>query len=584
MRSTQDASRRKAFRELTRPVRGALRLATVLQAVAAVMVLIPFAAVYELAERSMRGSPGNGVWVIVGVAGGAAVAYFLLGGAAVTVSHGADADLSLTLRRRVAAHLRRVPLGWFTAGTSGSVQGALQDDLDEMHYAVAHARLDLVSALVTPLAALVWLFTVSWQLTLVTLIPVAVFVAARRTVMARAGGGSTEVAEAMRAVHASVVEFVQGISVVKMYGRARRAHHRFTDAVDGYHRTFTALNAPVLRLISLSTAVVAPVAVLTVVVVGGTALVATDVITPVKVLPFVLLGLALTAPIQAFGQAGSSLRAAEAAAGRVRDLLATPELAEPAAPREPSGPRVEFDHVTFAHTPGRPVLSEVDAVLEPGTLTALVGPSGAGKSTMAGLVARFFDADSGAVRIGGVDVREIASDVLYRHVGFVFQDAPLLRTTVEDNIRLGRPGASAEEVRAAARAANVEDVLTALPRGLESVVGEDANLSGGEAQRVAIARLLLADPPVLVLDEATAYADPDSEAAVQDALSRLSSGRTVLVVAHRLATVVGADQILVLDGGRITDRGRHDELLARDGTYRRLWRAQGHQENHEVAR
>jgi ATP-binding cassette subfamily B protein IrtA len=183
--------------------------------------------------------------------------------------------------------------------------------------------------------------------------------------------------------------------------------------------------------------------------------------------------------------------------------------------------------------------------------------------------------DSGAVRIGGVDVREIATGVLYRHVGFVLQDAPLLRTTVGDNIRLGRAGASADEVRAAARAANLHEVVAGLPRGYASVVGEDANFSGGEAQRVAVARLLLADPAVLILDEATAYADPDSEAAVQDALSRLSSGRTVLVIAHRLATVVGADQILVLDGGRVVDRGRHEDLAARDGTYRRLWEAQG---------
>ncbi|MDN3356797.1 ABC transporter ATP-binding protein [Actinomadura sp. DC4] len=582
MRRAKDGSPDKAFHELTAPVRRALAVATVLRAIAAVLVLVPFAAVYEIARRVTDGASHGGVRATVYVAAGAAVAAFLVGGAAVAVSHGADADLALTLRRRIADHLRRVPLGWFTAGTSGSVQGALQDDLDEMHYAVAHARLDLVSAIVTPLAALVWLFTISWELSLVTLLPILVFAAAQRVVMARAGGGMTEVAQAMRAVHASVVEFVQGIAVVKMYGRSRRAHRRFVDAADGYHRTFSTANAPVLRLISLSTAVIAPVGVLTVVLVGGTALVAGNVVTPVDVLPFVLLGLGLTAPVQTMGQAANSMRAAEAAAGRIRGLLATPELREPVAPREPSGARVEFDQVTFSHSPGTRVLTEVSAVLEPGALTALVGPSGAGKSTLAGLVARFFDVDSGTVRVGGVDVREIASGVLYRHVGFVLQDAPLLRTSVEDNIRLGRAGASAEEVREAARAANLHDVVTALPRGYASVVGEDANLSGGEAQRVAVARLLLADPPVLVLDEATAYADPDSEAAVQDALSRLSAGRTVLVVAHRLATVVNADQILVLDGGRVTDRGRHEDLAARDGTYRRLWEAQN--ETSEVAR
>ncbi|MBD0735838.1 ABC transporter ATP-binding protein [Streptomyces sp. CBMA29] len=568
-------ARSRDFRVLTDPVRPALLTAGTLQAVAAVLALVPFAAVYELAGHFLDGSGADGgAWTIVGVAAGAAVAQFLIGSAAVAVSHRADADLALALRRRIADRLRGVPLGWFTHGTTGTVQAALQDDLDEMHYAVAHARLDLTAAMVAPAAALIWLATVSWQLTLVTLVPTAVFMTMQRAVMARAGGGAPEVAAAMRSVHSAVVEFVQGIAVVKLFGRTRQAHRRFAEAADDYHRTFSGVNAPVLRLISLGTAAVAPVTVLTVVLLGGTGLVAADVVRPVDVLPFVLLGLGLTAPIQRLGQAAGSMRSAQAAAGRVRELLGTPELTVPDTSRVPADGRVEFDGVTFAHTPGVPVLHEVSAVLEPGTLTALVGPSGAGKSTLATLAARFHDVDGGAVRIGGADVREIAPTDLYRQVGFVFQDAPLLRTTVTDNIRLARPDAADEDVREAARAARVHDVLAALPRGYDSVVGDDARLSGGEAQRLAVARLLLADPGVLILDEATAYADPDSEAAVQRSLSRLAAGRTVLVVAHRLATVTAAHQILVLDGGRIVERGTHGELFAAGGLYRRLWDAQ----------
>jgi ATP-binding cassette subfamily B protein len=227
--------------------------------------------------------------------------------------------------------------------------------------------------------------------------------------------------------------------------------------------------------------------------------------------------------------------------------------------------------VAFGHDPERPVLQGIELVCEPGTVTALVGPSGAGKSTLAALAGRFWDVTSGAVLVGRVDVREAAD--LYRTVGFVLQDSAVPRTSLRDAIRLARPSALDAEVEAAARTARVHDRIMEMPRGYDTVAGEEVRLSGGERQRIAIARLLLADPAVLVLDEATAHLDPESEAEILAALSALTAGRTVLVVAHRLATVTGADQICVLDRGRIVQRGTHADLIREPGTYRDLWEA-----------
>ena len=275
------------------------------------------------------------------------------------------------------------------------------------------------------------------------------------------------------------------------------------------------------------------------------------------------------------GFAMEARQAAIGAASRLTALLQTPTLEEPAADRakEPTSSTVELERVSFGYDPEHPVVHDIDLTLPAGSVTALVGPSGAGKSTLAGLVARFEDPDVGRVLVGGVDLREMTSSALYRHVGFVLQDVHLVADTIAENIRLARPDATLEQVRRAAEQAQVIEVIDALPQGFDSVVGEDALLSGGQAQRIAIARALLADPLVLVLDEATAFADPDGEAEIQQAIGRLIADRTLLVIAHRLDTVIGADAIVVLDEGRIVEQGTHQELLEAGGRYASLWAA-----------
>ncbi|GAA4104948.1 ABC transporter ATP-binding protein [Nonomuraea soli] len=546
---------------LMSPIRRRLITAGLLHVVYALSALVPFVCVAELA-RALLGSTGAAPWTIVAIAAGALLVRFLAFGASGVISHFADADLQLHLRRRLAAKLSAVPLGWFTERNSGQVKKVLQDDVREMHHLVAHALLDLLAAAITPIAALAYLLWVDWRLTLVTLLPIPLFAAAFAVMMRGYGEQMRRWGEATARINAAVVEFVQGIAVVKTFGQTSRSHERFARAADDFADFFGAWVRPMLRLSGLSTALIAPPTMLLVTLAGGVVFTAQGWIQPVDVLPFVLVGVGLTAPFQLLDAGSMQLRQAAEAASRVAALLAEPVLPEPETPLKPDGARVEFRGVGFSYDGSTRVLEDIDLTLEPGTLTALVGPSGSGKSTLGRLLARFYDVGTGEVLVGGRNIKEIGSAELYRHVGFVFQDVQLLRASIADNIALGSPAAGRTDIEKVARAAQIHERIEQLPRGYDSVIGVDAHLSGGEMQRVSIARALLADAPILVLDEATAFADPESEAAIQDALSTLIAGRTVLVIAHRLHTITGADQIVVLDHGRVAEIGRQPELPA----------------------
>jgi ATP-binding cassette subfamily B protein/ATP-binding cassette subfamily B protein IrtA len=581
-RAQQKAQKKRealARKEILAPVNGALTVASIIVAVASIADVVPFVLIVEACRELLADRiDTDRVWALLWAAVIVLIVRGLLQAVALTWSHHVDGGFQLAVRRALADKLTRVPLGWFSERTSGDIKKYLQDDVEALHYLVAHARLDFVGGLVVPVVTLVYLFTVDWRLTLVLLIPLLAYALSLSRMMDQTCRDRLAVYSRWeRRVQAATIEFVDGIQVVRAFGQAGRAHHEFQAAVDGQTAAFTRWKTPMIRLQAVADIAVSPVFVMAVIVFAGLAAVGLDWAQPLDLLPFLLVGLGLGSSLLGLGYGGQALREAGAAAVRLYDLQQTPELPDgapdPAAlPAVPAGPGVvRFESVAFGYRDDHQVLRDIDLELRPGTLTALVGPSGSGKSTLAKLLPRFYDVDAGRITIGGRDIRDIPAAELYRTVGFVFQDVRLIRGSVRDNLLLARPDADSATLEAAARAAQIHERIIALPRGYDSEIGVDASLSGGEAQRLSIARALLADTPVLVLDEATAFADPESEAAVQDALARLVAGRTVLVIAHRLHTITGVDRIVVLENGTLVEQGDHARLSTAGGTYQRLW-------------
>ncbi|MFC4536638.1 ABC transporter ATP-binding protein [Sphaerisporangium dianthi] len=569
---------RRMLLRLLRPHRAGLTAVLAFQIVGSLAGLAPLIAVVELGRILLGPGPADhgAAWTAVWIGVAGLAVRVALATAAGGVAHLVDGRLALSLRRRLARDLGRVPLGWFSRHSSGEIKGVVQNDVDQLHYLIAHTPVEATAAIVVPVASLAYLVWVDWRLTLVALIPVVLGLLLRRMLMtpARQEQGR-EMGQAMGRVGAAAVEFVEGIAVVKTFGGGRSAHRRYRRASEDFADFFLGYVAGSGGLASLAALVLSPPFVLLVVLTGGAALIGAGSLPPADLLPFLLLSVALTTPVAALAHGMDNIHAAERSAERIHAMLAVPPLPEPSRPAEPRGDRVEFRDVFFSYEPGRPVLRGVGLVLEPGTTTALVGPSGSGKSTLAQLLPRFHDPDAGAVLIGGADVRDIPAQRLYRAVSFVFQDVRLLRASVADNIALAVPEALPEDIVRVAQAAGIHDRIITLPKGYDSVVGDDIRLSGGEAQRLSIARALLVDAPVLVLDEAMAFADVKTEAEIRAALNALRRGRTQLVIAHRLETVTRADRIAVLDEGRVVEIGDYRELLERDGRFAEMWRV-GH--------
>lgn len=539
---------------------------------------MPYIAVAEIARIMLddpAGIDGTALWTWVGIGAAGASVWLLLFVQSSRIGHFADAAILHSVRVRIVRHLGVLPLGWFRASGSGAVKRAMTGDLEEMHEVIAHALGQLTGAVTVMAVGAGYLFFVDARMALVAFGVLTTMGICYRISMRSMTTHMNRLIAAEGRISTASVEYADGIQVVKAFGTGGRVLRRFDDAVQEYADAFAVWVGEVRYSSAVSRLFGSEMAVLTAVATAGLILVDRGSLGVADLVAFLVIAVGLPNSILPAVSAAQGVRKGRMGAANIERPLARQPLPEPARPRIPREFGVEFDRVSFSYDGVHQAITNVDAVCAPGSVTAIVGPSGAGKTTLASLLPRFYDVSGGAIRIGGVDVRSIPSAELLASMSLVFQDVALLRDSVVENIRIGRPGATDEEVRRAARAAHIHDVVERLPDGYDTLLdGGGGGLSGGERQRLTIARAILSGAPIVVLDEATAALDPDSEAAVQDALATLAIGKTLIVIAHRLHTIAGADQILVLDRGRSVEIGTHDELLARGGLYARMWAAQ----------
>lgn len=550
----------------------------ILSAISALVALLPFVYIWKVIREILDVSPNYGDaqnlthngWMAVL----SAVAAILIYVAALICSHLAAFRVQANVRMKAMHHIVTLPMGFMDSMGSGKARKTVYESSAATETYLAHQFPDKANALATPVGLLILLLVFDWRLGLLSLLPVvAAFIIMSVMTGKRMAKKMEEYNNALGQMAGEAVEYVRGISVVKTFGQSVFSFKQFKESIDNYEKWVIAytkdLRFPMMCYTTLVNGIFA-------VLIAAALVMTSDGVTNeflLNLMYYIIITPVITLTLTKIMYASENKLIVADSMSRIDSILEMQPLPEAEHPKHPKDNSVELSEVSFRYKDAdRNALNDISLTIKAGEHVAFVGPSGEGKTTLASIVARFWDVTGGSVKVGGVNVKDISKEELMDTVSFVFQDSRLLKTSILENVRMAKPDASREEVLKTLHDAQCDDILEKLPNGVDTVVGaKGVYLSGGEQQRISIARVMLKNSPILILDEATAFADPDNEAKVQAAFNVLAKGKTVLMIAHRLSTVTGADRIIVVKDGRVADCGTHDELKNRDGLYAKMW-------------
>ena len=549
----------------------------VLSAVSALVALVPFVYIWKILRDVLNAAPDYAQAVNIPHYGWMAVLFavlaYLIYIAALMCSHLSAFRVATNLRLEVSEHLATLPLGFTETFGSGKLRKIIHESTGAAETFLAHQLPDKYNAMATPIGLLVLLLVFDWRLGLLSLVPVALgFVIMSAMTGRRMADKMRQYGNALESMSNEAVEYVRGIPVVKTFGQSVFSFKKFKATIDEYEKWVIAYTKELRMPMMLYTAAINGV--FAFLIVGGLLFTRNGVTSEflLNLLFYIIIPPVISLTLTRIMYMSENELVVADALARVDSVLDAEPVPENDHPRHPKDASVSLKDVHFSYDGKTDVIKGVSLKIQPGQMVAFVGPSGGGKSTLANLICRFFDVQSGSVRVGGADVRDIPKEELMDTISFVFQNSRLLKGSILDNVRLGRAQATEAEVLAALKAAQCMDIVEKFPEGIHTVIGtKGVYLSGGEQQRIAIARAMLKNAPILLLDEATAFADPDNEAKVQAAFAQLAKGKTVLMIAHRLSTVANADCIYVVQDGQIVESGTKDELCAQNGLFARMW-------------